>query len=189
MRITGGIAAGLPLKTPPGRDVRPATDRTREAVFSSLGHRVAGSRVLDLFAGSGSYGLEAASRGAGEILFVEKKARAAAFLEQNLRALLRNLRDAGHEPSLRILRRDALRFRTTTAFDLVFMDPPYPLLRERWAELLDLVAELPRPEAAPILLLEAPAELAITHPQWRPRRRFGGRKSGDPALHMLERTA
>lgn len=189
MRITGGMAGGLPLKTPPGRDVRPATDRTREAVFSSLGHRVAGSRVLDLFAGSGSYGLEAASRGAGEILFVEKHTRTAAVLEQNLRGVLHSLRDAGREPSLQILRRDALRFRTATAFDLVFMDPPYPLLRDRWAELLDLVADLPRPEAAPVLLLEAPADLAIAHPHWQPRRRFGGRKSGDPAVHMLERTA
>ncbi len=187
MRITGGIAGGLPLKVPPGPAVRPATDRTREAVFSSLADKVVSSRVLDLFAGCGSYGLEAASRGAEEVLFVEKHAPTAAVLEQNLRSVMRNLAAADRHPKLQVLRRDALRFRSATTFPLLFMDPPYALVRERSFALLDLAAALPVADLSPLLLLEAPADLEITHPCWQLRRRFGGRKSGDPAVHLLER--
>ena len=64
MRITGGSARGIPLSLPKGDAVRPATDALRQAVFSSLAARVPGTRFLDLFAGSGAYGLEALSRGA-----------------------------------------------------------------------------------------------------------------------------
>ena len=73
MRITGGLARSIPLILPKGDAVRPATDALRQAVFSSLAARVAGARFLDLFAGSGAYGLEALSRGASSGVFVEKR--------------------------------------------------------------------------------------------------------------------
>src|ERR1019366_4147641 len=86
MRISGGQARGIPLIVPKGDAVRPATDGMRQAAFSSLGGYVTGARFLDLFAGSGAYGLEALSRGAAGGVFVEKNARAAACLRRNLAA-------------------------------------------------------------------------------------------------------
>ena len=87
MRIIGGEAAGRLLKVPSGYDVRPTPDLVREAVFNSLGARVAGARVLDLFSGSGAIGLECLSRGARYVVSVEKANRHAAMIRENLAAL------------------------------------------------------------------------------------------------------
>src|ERR1700681_1899544 len=89
MRIIAGLAKGMPLAVPRA-GVRPTTDRIREAVFSSLGDRVVGARVLDLFAGTGALGLEAASRGAESVAFVENARGAAECLERNLVAFRKN---------------------------------------------------------------------------------------------------
>ena len=91
MRITGGKARGINLTTGRAAHVRPATDRMREAVFSSLGKAVESASVLDLFAGSGSYGMEALSRGAGSALFVEKHPQAVDALQRNLDAVLKSM--------------------------------------------------------------------------------------------------
>src|SRR6187401_769321 len=91
MRISGGAARGIPLVVPKGDAVRPATDGMRQAVFSSLGERVVGARFLDLFAGSGAYGLEALSRGAAAGVFVEQNAKAAHCLRQNITAVCKSL--------------------------------------------------------------------------------------------------
>ena len=79
MRITSGFARGISLDAPKGDTTRPATDAARQAIFSSLGEAVVGAQVLDMFAGTGSYGLEAASRGAKSAVFVEKSPAAFAF--------------------------------------------------------------------------------------------------------------
>src|SRR2546423_8558209 len=84
MRIIGGEAAGLLLKVPSGYDVRPTPDLVRQAIFNSLGGRVVGARVLDLFSGSGAIGLECLSRGAALVLSVEKSNRNAAMIRENL---------------------------------------------------------------------------------------------------------
>ena len=91
MRITGGQARGIPLTLPKGDAVRPATDALRQAVFSSLAARVPGVRFLDLFAGSGAYGLEALSRGDSGAVFVEKDARTAGFIRGNIAAVCKSL--------------------------------------------------------------------------------------------------
>src|SRR5580658_7327696 len=83
MRIIAGLAKGMTLAVP-RTGVRPTADRIREAVFSSLGERVVGARVLDLFAGTGAIGLEAASRGAASVTFVENARGALACLEKNV---------------------------------------------------------------------------------------------------------
>ena len=122
MRIVAGRYGGRRLQAPPGRATRPTSDRVREAVFSILGP-LDGARVLDLYAGSGALGLEALSRGAAEVVFVERDARALAVLRANLDAL-------GAEADVR--RADALaalrdaRERGET-YDLVLCDPPYRL--------------------------------------------------------------
>src|SRR6185503_13192910 len=86
MRIIGGAAAGLLLKAPKGYDVRPTPDLVRQAIFNSLGQRVVRARVLDLFSGTGALGLECLSRGAAEVLSVERSSRHAMFIRQNLQS-------------------------------------------------------------------------------------------------------
>ena len=91
MRLSGGVARGIPLVVPPGDRVRPATDGMRQAVFSSLAALVPGATCLDLFAGTGSYGLEALSRGAEKVVFVERNPKALGCLRRNLAAVERSL--------------------------------------------------------------------------------------------------
>lgn len=129
MRIIGGTRRGLKLAEVGEGDaaahLRPTSDRVREAIFNLLingthGNLVAGVRVLDLFAGTGALGLEALSRGAAEVTFVDDGARAQALLKANI-AKMRV------EGETRILRHDAVRLPPNAAapFTLIFMDPPY----------------------------------------------------------------
>lgn len=121
MRISGGEAKGTKLKVPAG--ARPASERVRQAVFSSLAALVSGARVLDLYCGSGAYGLEALSRGARAAVFVDNDARAVAACRANVEA-------AGYGEASTIRRADAERYLGSQGardgpFDLVFVDPPY----------------------------------------------------------------
>src|SRR6516162_2948431 len=125
MRIVGGRLGGRALAAPKSQNVRPTSDRLREAVFNILAHRyddpVAGACVLDLFAGTGALGLEAMSRGAAFALFVDDGAEARALLRQNVEAL-------GLGGVTRIFRRDATRLgaaHPVEPFSLAFLDPPY----------------------------------------------------------------
>lgn len=122
MRVTGGDLAGRRLRAPATRGVRPTADRVREALFARLGS-CDGARVLDLYAGSGSLGIEALSRGAARAVFVERSATAIAVLRANLAAL-------GLEPRARVVRGEATATlrrlaRERERFDLVLVDPPY----------------------------------------------------------------
>jgi 16S rRNA (guanine966-N2)-methyltransferase len=120
LRITGGELGGRRIRAPRGaRDLRPTTERVREAVFSILGE-VSGARVLDLFCGTGALGIEALSRGASEATLVDTRPEAA---HRNIEAL--ELTDRG-----RAIRADAARFlrrAEEASFDLVLCDPPYRL--------------------------------------------------------------
>ena len=119
MRIIAGQAGSLRLSVPPSL-TRPTTDRVREAVFSSLGSRVVDAEVLDLFAGSGSLGLEALSRGAASATFVDSHAGSEKAIQSNL--TLSRLTNG------KILRRDVVSYLSTIAeasYDLIFADPPY----------------------------------------------------------------
>ena len=124
MRIIGGTAAGRLLKVPSGYDVRPTPDLVRQAIFNSLGARVAGARVLDLFSGSGAIGLECISRGAGFVVSVEKANRHATMIRHNLSES--GLPSEHH--SLRI--QDVFVAISQLAgqheqFDLILADPPF----------------------------------------------------------------
>jgi 16S rRNA (guanine966-N2)-methyltransferase len=124
MRIIGGTAGGLILKVPSGHEVRPTPDLVRQAIFNSLGQRVAGARVLDLFSGSGALGLECLSRGAAEVLSVEKSSRHAAMIRQNLAAT--GLSTENFE--LRVQDVFAAIGQLAAAerdFDLILADPPF----------------------------------------------------------------
>ena len=127
MRITGGKARGIPLKAPKGDGTRPATDRLRESVFSSLGSSVEGCTVADLFAGTGSYGLEAVSRGAAGATFFETDRAALSCLRQNAEAVLRSCQL--ETPLAKIVARDVYSLDLNTpAYDLIFLDPPYDVI-------------------------------------------------------------
>jgi 16S rRNA (guanine966-N2)-methyltransferase len=119
MRIISGIAGSVPLQVPRSL-TRPTTDRVRESLFSALGQLTVGSRVLDLFAGTGSLGLEALSRGAEAADFVEAQAAACEVIRKNLA----KTRLAGGQ----VHRRDVFSFLASvppSRYDLVFADPPY----------------------------------------------------------------
>ncbi|MBI4495750.1 MAG: 16S rRNA (guanine(966)-N(2))-methyltransferase RsmD [Deltaproteobacteria bacterium] len=135
MRVIGGRLRGRKLYTPRGLEVRPTSDRVREAIFNILRNHIQGENVLDLFAGTGALGIEALSRGAQGAVFVEKSARSLAVLTRNL-AVLGLLPKAEVLPlevssGIRVLQ---ARGRT---FGLVFLDPPYEkgLVRHTLAEL------------------------------------------------------
>ncbi len=135
MRIIAGTARGTPLQIPKG-DARPTTDRVREAVFSILGTRVDGAMVLDLFAGSGALGLEALSRGAKEVVFVEENRAACVVIETNF-AKSRLMESGAHA---RVRCADVFRFLRSCGetFALVFADPPY----QKQVEARDFASEL-----------------------------------------------
>ena len=120
MRIIAGTEGGRRLRCPPGRGTRPTSDRVREALFSILGPPAEHTRVLDLFAGAGTLGLEALSRGAAFALFVERD-RAA------LRCLRENIESLGYQKRSRVTVGDGIRElgRAHDGFDWVFLDPPY----------------------------------------------------------------
>lgn len=187
MRITGGAARGISLKVPKGAAVRPATDRMREALFGHLGERVVGARVLDLFGGSGAYGLEAASRGAGSVLWVEKHGPTAGLLEANLRAVQGSC-GGGQRFQGKVVRRDVLRFRTAARFSLILMDPPYALARERGAELVARAAEWLEDGTDARLVVELPGDVELgALPGLTVHRQLGSRKADAPAVWILAR--
>lgn len=129
MNITGGQARGLRIDTPPGTKTRPTTDRVRESLFAILRDLVPGSQVIDLYAGSGSLGLEAASRGADQVTWVEKHPPTAAIISQNFARLA----PAGVQAAGSVHTQDVLswlRGPGLRSADLVFADPPYDRMRD-----------------------------------------------------------
>jgi 16S rRNA (guanine966-N2)-methyltransferase len=120
MRVIAGSARGIPLRAPRDRGTRPITDRVKETLFAILGERVPDARVLDLYAGSGAIGIEALSRGAASVDFVERSREA-------LEALRANLDRTRLGDAARVHARDVERFLESTdgTWDLVIADPPY----------------------------------------------------------------
>ena len=174
MRISGGAARGIPLDVPKGDAVRPATDGMRQAVFSSLGARVVGARFLDLFAGSGAYGLEALSRGAATGIFVEQNAKAAACLRRNIAAVCKSLgRDAG---DLVVVQADARAVPLGNAGDvpdLVFIDPPYERIGDIVAPMFARLAETLASNHDALVVFEAPGECEVKPEGWVMLKRLG----------------
>lgn len=124
MRIVGGIYKSRHIKVPKGVDVRPTSDRTKEALFSILGGFIKDKCALDLFSGSGNLGLEAISRGAKEVTFVDKSPRCVRAIRENIRLL------GIIEDRYNVILKDALSFIKEThlsgiRYDLVLLDPPY----------------------------------------------------------------
>jgi 16S rRNA (guanine966-N2)-methyltransferase len=132
LRISGGELRGRPLQGPKGSDdLRPTTERVREAIFSILGD-VTGATVLDLFCGTGALGLEAVSRGAQSAVLVDRRAA----------TVRRNVEELGLEERVEVVAADASRYLRRSeqaSFDLVFCDPPYKLADRLAGELDPLI--------------------------------------------------
>ena len=121
MRIIAGAWRGRPIEAPPGMATRPTADRVRETLFSMLASRLGSFedlRVADLFAGSGALGLEALSRGAAHVTFVENDSKAATIIRGNAAKL-------GASDRVQLLGGSALALPKAQPFDLIFADPPY----------------------------------------------------------------
>jgi 16S rRNA (guanine(966)-N(2))-methyltransferase RsmD len=136
MRVIAGSAKGTQLQAVPGTGTRPISDRVKEAVFNILGTDVVGARVLDLFAGTGSVGIESLSRGAAQAVFVEHSAKAVSVIAHNLRRTHLHAR-------ARVVRADVFKYLTSRPepFGLIYVAPPQ--YQGLWSKaLLQLDAEL-----------------------------------------------
>ncbi len=121
MRVITGTAKGIHLKTLEGLDVRPTTDRVKEGMFSSIQFDIAGSVVLDLFAGSGQLGIEALSRGAKQAVFVDHSPQA-------IKVIKENLEKTGFQNKAQVYQKESEQFfayAPDAFFDFIFLDPPY----------------------------------------------------------------
>src|SRR5436189_3038366 len=156
MRVIAGSAGGIRLAVPK-RGVRPTMDRVKAAIFSSLGDAVIGTRVLDLFAGSGALGIEALSRGASSAVFVEKDRQSIAVIENNLARA--NLKGRVRQEDIFAFVRRSVGKET---FQIIFADPPYEKTEsgERYTEKLltnEALAQLLAPLGV-FILEKRPAE-------------------------------
>lgn len=120
MRVITGSARGRRLITLEGEDVRPTTDKVKEALFSIIQFELEGRKVLDLFAGSGQLGIEALSRGAKSAVFVDLSKKSVEVIKQNLE-------NTGFSKNAIVLNTDSLAFAASRAekYDIAFLDPPY----------------------------------------------------------------
>jgi 16S rRNA (guanine966-N2)-methyltransferase len=172
MRVVAGLAGGRRLQAPAGRQVRPTSERVREALFNALGSMdaIAGATVLDLFAGTGALGIEALSRGATSAIFVDADARAIAAVKANLQA-------TGLADRARVVQADAMRFlteRPPSKADVAFADPPYAF--DGWARLLEVLP-------AALVAIEARSHVDLP-PGWRPLR---SKRYGDTVVTLARR--
>ena len=185
-RIIGGAAGSLRLATP-GSETRPTSDRVREAWFSRLdaNRSLRGVLVLDLFAGSGALGLEAASRGAGHITLVDNHSGANRALATNIQALTKAL---PHNPVFEVAKTTVSQFLArgvNRAYDLVFIDPPYEHETARVDEILG--ALLPHLAADAWVMVErSTRSTPITWPEGM--RELPIKKYGETVLYFAEKS-
>lgn len=172
-RIISGTAGGRTLRTPEGAATRPTSDRVREALFSRLEHRdlLSGACVLDLYAGSGALGLEAASRGARLVLLVESNRKAVSVIRANIKAV--------GLPGVRVLADAALRVLaggppSGIRMDLVLLDPPYDVREDALTEVLTALVE--REWLAPDAFVVVERSTRSPQPTWPKGLELSGEK-------------
>jgi 16S rRNA (guanine966-N2)-methyltransferase len=186
IRIVGGRAGGRRIEVPPGRNTRPTTEQVREALFAALEARgaVAGARTLDLFAGSGALGLEAASRGAASVVLVEAARPVAGLARRNAASLAAS----GLGP-VQVVGSSAERYLGApppAPYDLVLLDPPYSLVE---AGLRDVLAALARPGwLAPEGVVVVERSMRSPEPGWPVEwERIWHRRYGETAVWVAAR--
>lgn len=167
MRITGGLFCRQEIKVPKGGACRPTQDMVREALFSILAPRMGGARFLDLFAGSGAVGLEALSRGAGSVCWVDSDRRALSVIKENAERLGGRGKSVVGDAELRFMGGDALIFLQkgleNLKFDLIFADPPYDRDgRAAWLKkILEILARVDVLAPGGVFVMEQASEEAL----------------------------
>ncbi len=175
MRIIAGIAKGKNLKTPPS-GTRPMTGRARESLFSILAARLERASVLDLYAGSGSLGLEALSRGAAGAVFVERSRAAASIIEANIRSV-------GLGGTVVVSSVERAIGHLDGPYDIVFVDPPYADDDSSVAAVLDALGRVLAVDG--VIIVHRQASSALTVPQFLTS--TDERHYGDAVVTMMER--
>ncbi len=132
MRVTGGIGRGQRLKVPSGARVRPTSDKVKQALFNILGERVLDAVFLDLYAGAGGIGIEALSRGAGKVVFVDSSRESLGAVKHNI-----DQTDFGSRSQVVLSRVETFLRKPSGPYDIVFLDPPYA---DELQPLLELIA-------------------------------------------------
>lgn len=150
MRVIAGKVRRMTLVTPPGREVRPTTDRIKETLFNILQNDLADCRFLDLFSGSGGIGIEALSRGAKEAVFVDKNKDSIRCIEQNLSHT--RLKEEAEVLPMDVLQAIRNLSKRNKLFDIVFMDPPYECDMEK--DVLDALASSGIIDESTIIIVE-----------------------------------
>lgn len=173
MRVIAGEFRSRRLKTPAGFDVRPTPDRLREALFNVLASLIEGSVFLDAYAGSGSVGIEALSRGAARAIFIERARDAAAVIRENLAAL-------GLSKQAEVLQGRTLQYLPHRKADIIFLDPPYPLEAE-YSAALELLGQVP----PPLAIVQHSSRFRLEQ-QYGGVRRTRVLKQGDNSLSFYE---
>ena len=156
MRVISGKMRGTNLESPKDRRVRPTTDRIKEDLFNIIMPYVGGSKVLDLFAGSGAIGIEAISRGCKKSYFVDNNM-------DSIRLIKRNIKKTKCEEESVVIKKDAVSFVNTTKekFDVIFMDPPYNHLWEK--EVLTYLAHSSLADEHTMIITEASKETGCSY--------------------------
>jgi 16S rRNA (guanine(966)-N(2))-methyltransferase RsmD len=187
MRVIAGTFRSRILKSLKGLALRPTSDRLRETLFNVLAPNIAGSRFVDLFAGTGAIGIEALSRGAAEVVFIENHARAATLIRRNLESL-------GINTGATVLAVDALRGLAmlaarknsgAPAFDHIFLDPPYAAA-EDYSRVLEFLGSADLLAPAGLVVAEHRRNFDLSEEPGT-LRRFRVLKQGDAALSFYRR--
>jgi len=151
MRIISGTARGRKLKEPIGHNIRPTSDKVKESIFNIIQFDIEGRRVLDLFAGSGQFGIEALSRGARSAAFVDSAS-------ESIKLIKENLKTCGFSDMSTVHARDALRYlEGEEKFDLIFVDPPYD--SQLLTRALDKIVEFDKLNINGIIMCESKADM------------------------------
>ena len=183
MRITGGLARGINLSTGGREDMRPATDMLRQAVFSSLGADVCDVDCLDLFAGTGAYGLESLSRGAKSVRFVEMSRDGVKAIGVNVQAVCKSMKAT---PEVcEVESGDVFRWSAGgRKYGLIFADPPYAMLPGKASAIFELAAGCI--SEGGLFVFEMPGGLELSHPRMTLVKRLGkGRNDPSACVYCV----
>ena len=182
-RIIAGLAGSIKLKTA-SKATRPTSDRVKESVFAKLESldAIAGARVLDLYAGTGALGLEAASRGANEVVLVDKDRSAVEVIKANMQQVTKSL---AATTQVTVETTDALKFlqKNQTAFDLVFIDPPYEVSNEQVLLVLDGLEQWVGPEGLVVIERSSRGMPLVVSSCWE---QLELKTYGDTVVYFLE---
>ncbi|MBK1880339.1 RsmD family RNA methyltransferase [Pelagicoccus mobilis] len=170
MRISGGKARGVTLRVDKKAVHRPAMDKLRQSIFSSASAWVENQRVLDLFAGTGSYGLEALSRGSSHATFVELNKRATAMISDNVKIVAKSMQE---KLDTAIATADATKWTPTsdTPYDLIFVDPPYDQIEQLAPKLFTLFDKALAHDG--LVVFECPGQFEPAAQGWTLKKRLG----------------